>query len=141
MTDDIVQQTMLEALAHADQFRFESTLKTWLTAIAMNEVRRVYRCKWRTRSVPLVTEILEGDRSPWVESSGPSYEMGERKALIRQAVSRLPESYRCVVELCDLERLPLPEAAARLRLTPAAVKTRRRRARQKLRPYVVSLKS
>jgi DNA-directed RNA polymerase specialized sigma24 family protein len=30
-TDDIVQQTMLKALLHADQFRFESTLKTWLT--------------------------------------------------------------------------------------------------------------
>src|SRR5438105_15656258 len=72
MTDDIVQQTMLEALVHADQFRFESTLKTWLTSIAMNEVRQLYRCKWRTRSVPLKAEISEGDRSPWVESPGLS---------------------------------------------------------------------
>jgi RNA polymerase sigma-70 factor (ECF subfamily) len=141
MTDDIVQQTMLKALVHADQFRFESTLKTWLTSIAINEVRQVYRCKWRIRSVPLITEILEGDRSPRVESPGPSYETRERKVLIRQAVSRLPESYRRVVELCDLQGLPLPEAAARLRLTPAAVKTRRHRARQKLRPFVVSLKT
>jgi RNA polymerase sigma factor (sigma-70 family) len=141
ITDDIVQQTMLKALVHADQFRFDSTLKTWLTAIAVNEVRQVYRHKWRTRSVPLITEILEGDRSLRLESPNPSYHAREREALIRQAVSRLPESYRCVVELCDLQRLPLREAAARLRLTLAAVKTRLRRARKKLRPLVVNLKT
>ena len=38
MTDDIVQETMLKALAHADEFRFESSLKTWLTSIAKNEL-------------------------------------------------------------------------------------------------------
>jgi RNA polymerase sigma-70 factor (ECF subfamily) len=140
MTDDIVQQTMLKALAHADQFRFHSTMKTWLTSIAMNEVRQVYRCKWRTRSVPLMTENLESDRSACVECPNPGYEAREREALIRQAVSRLPESYRCVVELCDLQFLSLQEAAARLRLALPTVKTRRQRARQKLRPFVVKLR-
>jgi RNA polymerase sigma-70 factor (ECF subfamily) len=140
MTEDIVQQTILKALVHADQFRFESTMKTWLTSIAMNEVRQIYRCKWRTRSVPLLTENLEGDRSPRVESASRSYQAKESGALIRQAVSRLPEPYRCVVELCDLQRLPLREAAARLRLTLSATKTRRQRALKKLRPFVVKLK-
>jgi RNA polymerase sigma-70 factor (ECF subfamily) len=140
MTDDIVQQTMLKALVHADQFRFQSTIKTWLTSIAMNEVRQVYRCKWRMHSVPLVTENLEGGDSPRVESPSQGYQATEREALVRQAVSRLPESYRSVVELCDLQLLPLQEAAARLRLTLAAVKTRRQRARRKLRPFVVEFK-
>jgi RNA polymerase sigma-70 factor (ECF subfamily) len=141
MTDDIVQQTVLKALVHADQFRFESTLKTWLTSIAMNEFRQVYRCKWRTCSVPLTTETLEGDGSPQMDSASSSYQATERGALVRQAVSRLPESYRSVVELCDLQGLPLREAAARLQLTLAAVKTRRQRARKKLRPFVVNLKA
>jgi RNA polymerase sigma-70 factor (ECF subfamily) len=140
MAEDIVQQTMLKALVHADQFRSKSTMKTWLTSIAMNEVRQAYRCKWRTRFVPLVTENFESDGSPRVESPNPSYQAREREALIRQAVLRLPESYRCVVELCDLQRLSLQEAAARLRLTLAAVKTRRQRARQKLRRFVITLK-
>jgi RNA polymerase sigma-70 factor (ECF subfamily) len=140
MTEDIVQQTMLKALVHADQFRFDSTMKTWLTSIAVNEVRQVYRCKWRTCCVPLITENLEGDRSLRVESAGPSYQSREREVLIRQAVSRLPEPYRCVVELCDLQRLPLKEAANRLRLTVAAVKTRRQRARRKLWPFVAKLR-
>jgi RNA polymerase sigma-70 factor (ECF subfamily) len=140
MTEDIVQQTMLKALVHADQFRFGSTMKTWLTSIAMNEVRQVYRSKWRTCAVPLMTETLKSDRLPWVECPSPNYQASERDAFIRQAVSRLPEPYRCVVELCDLQLLPLQEAAARLRLTLPAVKSRRQRARQKLRPFVIKLK-
>jgi RNA polymerase sigma-70 factor, ECF subfamily len=140
IADDIVQETILKALAHADQFRFESTLKTWLTSIAMNEVRQLYRSKWRMCSVPLIAEDLESEPSPQVDSPRPSYQATQLDGLIRQAVSRLPESYRSVVELCDLQRLPLQEAAARLRLTVAAVKTRRKRARKKLRPFLAKLK-
>jgi RNA polymerase sigma-70 factor, ECF subfamily len=141
MTEDIVQQTILKALVHADQFRLESTLKTWLSSIAMNEVRQLYRCKGHMHSVPFMTENVESDRSPRVACPHPGYQAREREALIRQAVSRLPEPYRCVVELCDLQQLPLREAAVRLRLTLAAVKTRRQRARKKLRPFVVNLKA
>jgi RNA polymerase sigma-70 factor (ECF subfamily) len=141
MTDDIVQETILKALAHADEFRFESTLKTWLTSIAKNELRQVYRCKWRTHSVQLMAADLENKQLPQVDSTCPSYQAAERVSLIRQAVSRLPESYRCVVELCDLQRVSLQDAAARLRLTVAAVKTRRRRARKKLRVFVARLES
>ena len=54
MAEDIVQQTMVKALVHADTFLFKSSVKTWLTSIAMNEVRQAYRCKSRTRSVPLM---------------------------------------------------------------------------------------
>jgi RNA polymerase sigma-70 factor, ECF subfamily len=141
MTDDIVQQTMLKALVHADQFRFQSTIKTWLSSIAMNEVRQAYRCKWRKHSAPFTRENLEDHLSLRVERPNSSYEASEREALIRHAVSRLPESYRSVVELCDLQLLPLQEAAARLRLTPAAVKSRRHRARKKLRPFVAKFRS
>jgi RNA polymerase sigma-70 factor, ECF subfamily len=139
MTEDIVQQTILKALVHADQFRLESSLKTWLASIAINEVHQVYRCRWRTRSVPLITENLDLNRHT-VEFPKSSYEAKERELLVRQAISRLPHSYRSVVELCDLQRLPLKEAADRLRLTVSAVKSRRRRARQKLWPLVENLK-
>ena len=140
-SEDIVQQTIVKALVNADQFRLESTLKTWLTSIAMNEGRQVYRCKWRARFVPLRTGNLEGDRSPIVESPNAGYQARELEVLLRQAVSRLPEPYRRVVELCDLQCLPLKEAASRLRLTIPAIKSRRHRARRKLRPLVAALKS
>ncbi len=56
------------------------------------------------------------------------------------AVSRLPHSYRSVVELCDFQSLPMIEAARKLGITLPAIKSRRHRARQKLLPLVAKLK-
>jgi RNA polymerase sigma factor (sigma-70 family) len=90
MVGDIVQQTVLKALTNADQFRFESPLKTWLTSIAINEVRQAYRCGWRKRAVPLITEPFDVERYQRVEVPHHSYEANERDLLVREAVSRLP---------------------------------------------------
>jgi RNA polymerase sigma-70 factor, ECF subfamily len=140
MTEDIVQQTILKALTHADQFRFQSTLKTWLTSIAINEVSQAYRRAWRSRALLLTTENLGLDRRQPVELPNNRYEAEERALLIRNAVSQLPEVYRSVVELCELQCLSMKEAARKLRLTVPAVKARRNRARQKLRPLVEELR-
>ncbi|HYZ73282.1 MAG TPA: RNA polymerase sigma factor [Chthoniobacterales bacterium] len=139
ISEDIVQATVLKALVHADQFRFESTLKTWLSSIAMNEVCQAYRCSWRKRTVPLITENLDAHRSHPVDLPNKRYEAKEREVLLRQAVYRLPRSYRCVIELCDFENLSMNEAAAKLGLTLSTVKTRLNRARKKLRPIVAKL--
>ena len=140
MAEDIVQQTILRALTNADQFRFESALTTWLASIAINEVRQAYRCAWRRRTVPLMTERFDFDRRQPVVFPYNTYEANERDVLVRHAVSRLPQIYRSVVELCDFDRLPLNEAARKLGLTLPAVKSRRHRARQKLLPLVAKLK-
>jgi RNA polymerase sigma-70 factor (ECF subfamily) len=140
MTEDIVQQTILKALTHADQFRSESTLKTWLTSIAVNEVWQAYRRAWRSRTVPLITEDLGMDRRQRGELPNNRYEAKERDLLVRDAVAQLPEAYRSVVELCELQCVSMKEAARKLRLTVPALKTRRHRARQKLRPLVAKLK-
>jgi RNA polymerase sigma-70 factor (ECF subfamily) len=139
-TDDVVQQTILKALVHADRFRFESTVKTWLTSIAKNELRQLYRCKWRKRAVPLSAEDLESELAGHVDPTIRTCEAHERETCIRRAVSRLPEGYRSVVELCDLQGRSLEEAAAELHLTIPAVKTRLRRARKRLQPLVAKFK-
>jgi RNA polymerase sigma-70 factor, ECF subfamily len=138
--DDIVQQTMLKALIHAQQFRFESSVKTWLSSIAANEVCQVYRSKWQKCAVPLQTEMLDVRRAPSPYRQDLGFEAREREALVRQGVRRLPRTYRSVVELCDLQELSLSEAAQRLGVTVSAVKTRLHRARKKLRLLVVRLK-
>jgi len=137
--EDIVQQTVLKALMNAEQFRFESGLKTWLVSIAINESRQAYRSGWRRRTVPLITEHVDSVRSQQVGSSSNNYQAKEREALVHKAVSRLPQAYRCVVELCDFQQLPMKEAARQLGLTLSAIKSRRHRARQKLLPLVKSL--
>jgi RNA polymerase sigma-70 factor (ECF subfamily) len=139
MAEDVVQQTDLKALKHANQFRFESTLKTWLTSIAVNEVYQTYRRVSRSRAVPLAMETFDVDLCQGLEFPKNTYEARERELLVRNAVSRLPEMYRSVVELCDLKCVPMKKAALELGLTLPAIKTRRRRARQKLRRLVANL--
>jgi RNA polymerase sigma-70 factor (ECF subfamily) len=139
IAEDMVQQTVLKAITNAHQFRFESALKTWLASIAVNEVRQVYRSKWMKRAVPLITENLDVHRCHPLESPNDRYEANERDLLVRQAVSLLPQSYRCVVELCDLRCLPAKQAARKLGLTLSAVKSRRHRALKKLQPLLAKL--
>lgn len=139
MADDIVQQTVLKALMHADQFRFESSLNTWLVSIAANEIRQAYRNKCRSRAVPLITENGDMDLNQRLEFPNTQYEAKERAVFVRDAVRRLPYKYRTVLELCDFHHVPLKEAARKLGLTLTGIKTRRRRARQKLLPLVAQL--
>lgn len=139
IAEDVVQQTVLKALTHADQFRSESTLKTWLTSIAVNELRQAYRVAWRSRAVSLMAETLDVNRCQGVEFPSNIWEAKERDLLVRNAVSELPETYRSVVELCELDGVPMREAAQKLGLTLPAVKTRRHRARQKLRRLLAKL--
>ena len=74
------------------------------------------------------------------QSASDTCEPKEREGLLHEAVSRLPVNYRCVVELCDLQCLPAREAARLLGVTVPAVKTRRHRARLKLRRLVGKVK-
>ena len=136
--DDMVQQTVLKAITNAHQFRFESALKTWLASIAINEVRQVYRSN--RRAVPLVAEDLSPHQCSLFGHQKDPYEAKERDILVRHAVSRLPQIYRSVIELCDLQCLPLEQAARELGLTLSAAKSRRHRALKKLRPLLAKTK-
>ena len=136
IAEDMVQQTVLKAITNAHQFRFESALRTWLISIAVNEVRQVYRSnRW---AVPLITEDMNLHPCSLFGHQKDPYEAKERDILVRRAVSRLPQIYRSVVELCDLQCLPLKQAARELGLTLSAVKSRRHRALKKLQPLVAA---
>jgi RNA polymerase sigma-70 factor (ECF subfamily) len=131
--EDIVQQASLKAFTHLAQFRFEASFRTWLIRIGVNEVRQ-----WRRKQVssPLtsfavaaLTELSAVDpaNSPLVEC-----ERNETVGQLRAAVARLPEKYRRVLVLRDLEDLSISEVAGRLGLTIPGVKTRHLRARRKV---------
>jgi RNA polymerase sigma factor (sigma-70 family) len=110
--EGVVQQTMLKSLTCSAQFRFESSLKTWLTTIATNEVYQVYRSKrWRSRAAMLVKENFNCRQD---DSTEKGYEAQERDRLVRHAVSKLPHPHRCVVELCILQQSSLQKSAQAL---------------------------
>jgi RNA polymerase sigma factor (sigma-70 family) len=129
--DDIVQQTVLKAFTRLAQFRFEAGFRTWLIQIGLNETRQWWR---KHTSSPFVeftpaAELLFADQSdsPLIEC-----QRSETSAQVTAALARLPEKYRNVIVLRDLEGLRVSEVAVRLGLTIPAVKTRHRRARQKV---------
>jgi RNA polymerase sigma-70 factor (ECF subfamily) len=138
--EDIVQQTSFIAFVHLEQFRGEASFRTWLIRIGLNEARGWRRKCAFSRFVALdrlpPTQLVAADakHSPWVES-----EKSEAIVRLRSALAQLPEKYRSVVLLRDFEELSLAEAAQRLGLTIAAVKSRQLRARQKMAKFLERL--
>jgi RNA polymerase sigma-70 factor (ECF subfamily) len=131
--EDIVQQAAFKAFTKLAQFRFEAGFRTWLIQIGLNEALQWRRKCASSRIVRLALlplselPIADKDHSPLSE-----YQRGESGAQLRAALVRLPEKYRNVILLRDIEDLSISEVAGRLGLTIPAVKTRHRRARQKV---------
>lgn len=137
--EDAVQDAMVAALRNLGNFRGEAQLGTWLYRVGANAVlmgmRRDRRAADRTvrASSNLTQEAnwLSGTQSTVVPQQ--VLEKAEQAELIRWAVDQLPDHYRCVVMLCDLDEQPLEEVARSLGLTPGGVRTRRLRAHRMLR--------
>jgi RNA polymerase sigma factor (sigma-70 family) len=132
--EDIVQQTALKAFTHLAQFRFEAGFKTWLIKIGLHEARQWQRKHASSRFLEFTPRtfselaIADQSHSPLIE-----YQRSETGAQLSAALARLPEKYRNVILLRDLEDLSFSEVAVRMGLALSAVKTRHWRARQKLR--------
>jgi RNA polymerase sigma-70 factor (ECF subfamily) len=131
--EDIVQQAVFKAFTKLSQFRFEAGFRTWLIQIGLNEARQWRRKCASSRIVGLaplsLSELPITDRN---HSPLSEYQRRETGAQLRAALIRLPEKYRNVILLRDIEDLSISEVAGRLGLTVPAVKTRHRRARQKV---------
>jgi RNA polymerase sigma-70 factor (ECF subfamily) len=129
--EDVVQQSVLRALSHLGQFRGEASFKTWLNAIALNEVLRSLRGRAIAGVRPLhqssAAHLADPSISPHVQC-----EQREKSERLHQALTRLPEKYRRIIQLRDLGELSIAETARSLSLTSAAVRTRHHRARKLL---------
>jgi len=138
---DVLQSAYLSAFRALAQFEGSSQLSTWLHRIVVNAGLMRLRSRRRRREEPidgLLPRFDEEGRwaepvSRWDVSSDALFEREETRAIVRQAIERLPLSYRSVLLLRDIEELDTDEAASLLGVTPNAVKTRLHRARQALR--------
>lgn len=128
--DDVVQDTIIRALRHLDQFRYEANFRTWLNTIAINEVLQRQRSPKYSRTI-----LVDGQLLANLELADPrlsplaEYERTETSLRLREALDRLPAKYRTVIELRDLGGRSLAETARCLRLTVSAVKSRQHRGR------------
>jgi RNA polymerase sigma-70 factor (ECF subfamily) len=126
--DDLVQETFLKAWRHLSSFRSNASFRTWITRIATNEVLQHYR---RRGGVARAAVNPDGCAAQQ-ESPLEVLVRLETRRTIRTAVAGLPEKYRLVLTIRDLDELTIQETAQRLAAGTALVKTRLFRARQML---------
>jgi len=126
-SEDILQEVLLKVWCHLGAFRAESSFRTWMNRVAVNEALQWYR---RSKCRPSCQPPVDLDN---FASSGDSVltslVKSDTRVRVRQAVEGLPEMYREVVVLRDFEELSSSETARRLESTVPAVKSRLFRAR------------
>lgn len=132
-SSDVVQQTFLAIHRAKNDFRRGAPVRPWLFTIAYNVVRQHHR---RRAARPEVSLELDGHRDP----AHMEYEVdGAEDAIVdcvRDAVARLPEGQRRVIELHWFDRLPFAQVAAMVGSTDAAVRVRAHRGYEKLRSWL-----
>jgi RNA polymerase sigma-70 factor (ECF subfamily) len=128
--EDVVQQSIFLAFRHLRQFRREASFKTWLRAIAINEVLRLLQSR-TVAHLPLHESFAAGLADP-ASSPHIQCEQRERAEQLHEALTRLPEKYRLMIQMRDLRELSIDETARSLSLTSSAVRTRHHRARKLL---------
>ena len=134
--EDAAQDTVLKALKNLHNFRAESKFSTWLISIAINEGRSRLRHAriLEFESVDQSPEEEDGDFVPavisdWREVPLQALERKELRELLQRAISSLPEIYREVLLLRDVEEVNIADTAEALGVTTGVVKTRLLRAR------------
>jgi RNA polymerase sigma-70 factor (ECF subfamily) len=138
--EDAVQDGYLRAFAAIDSFAGASSLSTWLTRIVLNEALGRRRSaqrrlgQLRAQSVALIDDYRENLMGGSAASSSPEVDAarGQIASLLEQAIAGLPEAFRIVFILREVEGLSVEETADALQIAPATVKTRLLRARRRL---------
>jgi RNA polymerase sigma-70 factor (ECF subfamily) len=137
--EDGAQDAMVNAYRHLSKFRGDAKFSTWLTTIAVNEgrqkLRRAKRAKEDSLDEPIEGEDQEITPAPltdWREIPLESLERKELREELRSAVADLPDKYREIFTLRDIEELNVAETAAALGINENMVKVRLHRARMML---------
>jgi len=142
--EDGAQETMISAFRNLKSFRGEAKFSTWLVTIAMNEARKRLR-KAKTAHEDSLDDTMDdadGDFTPavltdWREIPLEALERKELKEKLQEAVRILPEKYREVFVLRDIEEMNQEETAASLGINTTLVKVRLHRARMMLQKLLV----
>jgi RNA polymerase sigma-70 factor (ECF subfamily) len=136
--EDAAQETFLKAFRNLAGFRGEAKFGTWLISIALNEARSRLRRNSNVRIESLDQDPDEpGHISPallrdWREIPSQVLERSEMRLMLREAIAALPDNYREVLLLRDVEELSTLEAATVLQISTASIKVRLHRARMML---------
>jgi RNA polymerase sigma-70 factor (ECF subfamily) len=128
--DDIMQEVQLKIWRHLGSYRSESSFRTWMTRVAINEALQFYR---KANRFPLVHDPTElAELTSPSESPLQACVRAQLTERLKAAVERLPAKHKQVVVLHNLQELSLQETARELQATTPAVKTQLFRAKAAL---------
>jgi len=139
---DTTQEVFLKVFRGMKQFQGESSLKTWIYRIALHEAsnRRRWWCRHKAQETPI--DPIESGETGYAgeaqlvdpgESPFEQFAHTEVRAVVEEALTRVPEPYRTAVILRDLEDMPYEEIAEVLQISLGTVKSRITRGRDALR--------
>jgi RNA polymerase sigma-70 factor (ECF subfamily) len=137
---DALQDAFITAFKAIDRFEGKSKLSTWLHRIVVNAALMRLRSKRRKREQSiddlLPTFQADGHQNrptpEWNQSALAGIERKETQAAVRASIDQLPDDYRTVLLLRDIQELDTAEVAGLLGITEGNVKVRLHRARQAL---------
>jgi RNA polymerase sigma-70 factor (ECF subfamily) len=143
--EEVVQEAILKAFKALGRFRQEAKFSTWLIQIAINEAKMRLRKDRRHlyESIEQGQQSDDGDYIPkdfadWREIPSQALERRELRDALTRALVSLPEKYREILVLRDVNHLSITETAQILGLSEANVKTRLSRARLQMRDALAS---
>jgi len=139
--EDVVQETYVRAFTRLVDFRGDASLSTWLTRIALNEALQRYRQRRRIVSLDILDSasghpVAQIRQSPMIApDQDPERATAQHqiRTLLERAIDDLPEAFRTVFIMRDIEEASTEETASVLGIRPPTVKTRLHRARRMLR--------
>ncbi|MBZ5523776.1 MAG: sigma-70 family RNA polymerase sigma factor [Acidobacteriia bacterium] len=144
--EDCAQEAILKALRHLAEFRGESKFGSWLVRITLNEAKMKLR-KLRPGQYESLDEGPDSEDgeyvpqtlSDWREIPSETLERKEVREVLQSSVQKLPEIYREVFVLRDVQNQDIATTAQILGVSEAVVKTRLLRARLQMRDMVAPL--
>jgi RNA polymerase sigma-70 factor (ECF subfamily) len=139
--DDLAQEIFLKVYLSLEKFHFRSGFGTWLYRLAVNHIKDHLRKTARKREVSLddVAEAAFPSADDVLEREEARVRDDRRKAVL-QVLATLPQKYRVILTLRDVEGLPYETIAETLAISPGTVDSRLHRARKmllkKMTPYL-----
>jgi RNA polymerase sigma-70 factor, ECF subfamily len=138
--EEVAQEAILKAFKNLGRFRQEAKFSTWLIQIAINEAKMKLRKDRRHlyESLDCGRETEQGDYMPtdfadWREIPSDALEQAELRSALQRALQALPEKYRAVLVLRDVQQMSITQTAQVLGISEENVKTRTSRARLRMR--------
>jgi len=123
--EDVIQTTWIRAIENLSRFRWESSLRTWLTGIAINCARETLRKRKRTQNFELIEEAAH--------INAPKINREINRIDLERAIAELPDGYREVLLLHDVEGYTHEEIADLLEIETGTSKSQLSRARRAVR--------